>query len=115
MRYRVVGIIQVYILLFLFTGVHVYGQRKGSVMIMQQTDASPRIKFGVQKLAEALQKAGYSISRDKNASFRILIIGELKSALLNGKLNTWSIPSEPANKLQKEGFVISTSGNKILI
>ena len=88
------------------------------LVLLQQSNASPRIKFGTDKLVNALQKAGYKVSTNQKnklpANSRAIVIAELDNNLIGKAVNQWKIalPDKPG----KEGFIItSTKKGDILI
>lgn len=117
MRYSVYKIISC-VLFFLLSGWQLYGQRKEAVLIVQQADALPRIKFGTGKLIAALQQSGYTISKASrlNSSFKgkTIVVGELHTDILKAAIKDWKI--NVSNKPGKEGFIIrSVNKNRIVI
>lgn len=118
MSYPVFRKIIVVFVLFLLAGLQLYSQNKVAVMIVQEADPLPRIKFGTEKLIGALQRSGYKINRSArlNPSFKgkVIVIGELNSAWLEKISKAWKISSNV--KPGKEGYIItSVKENKLFI
>jgi hypothetical protein len=90
--------------LFLLIVLVSFAQQKGSVIIVQQPNASSRIEFGITRLAGTLQKAGYKVIRsnrnDPGTNERSIVIGELSGGLF-GKLALEKTPG-------KEGYIITS-------
>ncbi|MBL7741832.1 MAG: hypothetical protein JNN00_00025 [Chitinophagaceae bacterium] len=89
-----------------------FSQVKETVTIVQQSYASPRIKYGIAKLSGILQKAGYRIiitnKKSTGNKQKSIIIGELKSELFGKEMRDHT----PG----KEGYIIaSLPGNSIYI
>ena len=86
--------------------------------IVTPSSLSPRIKFGTQKLVEALSKAGYKPKLVQTNQIpskgKCIIVGESNSSLIKhvGKAFNWN-----ANvNLGKEGFQIATiNKDKIVV
>ncbi|HEY6505385.1 MAG TPA: glycoside hydrolase family 20 zincin-like fold domain-containing protein [Chitinophagaceae bacterium] len=118
MDHRVPGKIITGCLLFLFTCLSANSQGKEPVTIVQQANASPRIKFGIQRLATSLQSAGYKVTvTDKSvlpARGKIIVAGEMHNVLLKKTISAWKIQGV-SNDLKKEGYSLITTGSKILI
>jgi hypothetical protein len=113
MTYSAPGKIIIYSILFLFIGWQAYSQPKETVNIIVQDNATPRIKFGSQKLITVLQDAGYKISllNSNNSSAKGIIIGEWNSDVIKN-----NISDQPSvNKPGKEGFTIVSSKKSIII
>jgi hypothetical protein len=99
------------ILVFL-TIISVYGQKKQAVTIAQQANASPRMRFGADRLLHALKNAGYDarlINNGQPVKGRLIIIGELSNALVKKAFS-------PERKPGKEGYVILSlkNGNMVI-
>ncbi|HKO82912.1 MAG TPA: hypothetical protein VJU78_21040, partial [Chitinophagaceae bacterium] len=105
-------------IVFLFlAGLSLYSREKKPVMIVRQSNVLPRIKFGIEKLTHALRQAGYSISTSSelNISFKgnSIVIGELNSGSVKKALKAWGINT--SNKPGKEGYIITSKTDKIII
>lgn len=117
MRYPGHRKIIICVVLFLFAGLPLYSRDKGPIMIVQQADVLPRIKFGIEKLTNTLQQYGYKINKSTrlNPSFEgtVIVIGGLDAELLKKALKDWKIN---VGKPGKEGYIInSTKDSKIII
>lgn len=112
--YRKVNVV---IVLFLLAGLQSYSQKQ-TVTIIQQANASQRIKFGVEKLTRFLQQSGYTVltsSDPTNASVagKVISIVELTSDLAKRISEKWQITEY--DKPGKEGYVLIAKTNTILI
>jgi hypothetical protein len=109
MKYRVYSKIIISSVLFLLISVPLFSQKKQKIAIWHQADVSPRILFGVNKLAVALRSAGYDVIFSKNmrgSGRKEIVVGELEGSLM---LNIDSRLKLSYNeKPGKEGFVIKT-------
>lgn len=93
--------------IFLFAGIYSCSQEKEPVVIVQVSTASPRVKFGIDKLSDALKKTGYSTiisNKDPGPDKRSILVGEISSGIIPAKSITTDVG--------KEGYVISSSSAK---
>ncbi len=104
--------------IFLFTALTIFGREKERVIVVQQANASPRMKFGAERLIASLQNAGYIVSTVNENNFPaksiIIVLSEFNSPLYKKVSAQWSL--QPANNPGKEGYAItSVNSNKIFI
>jgi len=88
-----------------------------SITVVISPSAHVRVKYGEQKLVEALKAEGYSVKlvqQDKyNATGNSIVIGRLADALIKGSLNAGHI--RVAKAPGKEGFAINSASGHIII
>ena len=112
--------------LVFFIAFVVQGQQKRTIHIIDQVDASPRMKFGADKLIDALKNAGYPVShtsgiqasKNKNG----VIASDLKNAIVIGELKNASIQKAATslkislkNNPGKEGYIIASNNNSFIV
>lgn len=86
------------------------------VSIVIPAHPNSRILYGVQKISEALKKAGYSVTIGSEVSSTLeshIIIGNNDDVLVKHEMNAMPLGMK-ANE-SKEGFIIHSSGKNILI
>ncbi|MEP6746770.1 MAG: hypothetical protein ABJB86_03540 [Bacteroidota bacterium] len=83
------------------------------IIVLQQLNAAPRIKFGTAKLIKTLQQAGYKvIANDKgipSENKKIIVIGELNNGLVSKSIARWKMTTSA--KPGKEGYIIESAKN----
>jgi hypothetical protein len=104
--------------IFLFTVFTSFSREKERIIVMQQGNASPRMKFGAERLINSLQNAGYLVSTVNENNFPAkgitIFVSEFDSPLFKKILSQWNLPV--TNTPGKEGYIItSLKSNKILI
>ena len=113
MAYRVPAKIILSTILFLFTGLYTYGQKKERVTIIQQADASPRMKFGIEKLQKALIQNGYPVKIEKEkrpGTIKGKTISVEELAVRIAQLPTTELtPEKIRGMMRKETFFINSS------
>src|SRR6266487_309903 len=99
--------------IFLFVPFICFSREKKRVIVVQQTNAPPRIKFGAEKLINSLQKADYVVSTVNENSFPIkgiiIVLSEFNSPLYKKISAKWNLP--PVNKPGNEGYAIRSFNN----
>jgi len=92
--------------------------QSNKIILVLQDNATPRMKFGADKLSKALREKGYSVTAANKlgtgGSSRIVVLGEINSSLVKKIVANWKIqvPAKPG----KEGYIISNaSGGNLLI
>jgi hypothetical protein len=120
MGYRAMKKMGIYISVLLLTGIQANARQKGKVTVVQQAGATSRIQFGAQRLMEVLKNTGHTVSQagktDHRTAEHMIVIGELQSELLRDTFINWDMTTEASkSSLQKEGYIIFSSGNKIYV
>jgi hypothetical protein len=95
-----------------------YGQKKAEpLLIVIPATPSPRIKFGSEKLLQALLKAGYKIKLQQRnevpINTKFIAIGELNNTLIKKAAGIFKLNSD--KNLAKESFQIATANKNIFI
>ncbi len=103
-------------LFLLFMGAALTAQQPASRIVIARTTATPRVKYGVEQVSNALMRAGYKtvLTHQPGMGSRqqSIIAGTLQDTVVKTYLKTFRI--DTAN-IGKEGFVIRRSGNRILV
>jgi hypothetical protein len=104
----------IYTAIFLCLSQDAYGQQKNeTLLIIIPANSSPRIKFGSEKLIDALLKAGYKIKLQQRnevpINTKFIAIGELNNALIKKAAGIFKLNSD--KNLAKESFQIATANN----
>src|SRR5687768_3590405 len=102
--------------IFLSLSLNTFGQQKSeSLLIVIPASPSPRIKFGSEKLIEALINAGYKIKLEQKDEVPInkkfIAIGELNNTLTKKAINVFKLETSKT----KESFQIATANKNIFI
>lgn len=106
-------------LFFLLPALHVCAQQKESrIFLVQQTNAQPRVKFGADKLTQALQAAGYKVilvQKDEiPVSGNVIVLCDINGPLWQRTSSGWHIT--PDSLPDKEGYLIyGTKNNRLVI
>src|SRR5688500_12137074 len=100
--------------IFLSLSINTYAQQKSEpLLIVIPTAPSSRIKFGSEKLIEALIKAGYKIKLEQKdqvpVNRKFIAIGELDNTLTKKARNVFKLG--PGRT--KESFQIATANRNI--
>src|SRR6185436_21145226 len=113
MRHRAIKHILIGAFLLSFIGNPGYGQQKGAVHVIEQFGMSPREKFGIQKVKEALRQAGYNTGTYPiGSNEKQIFIGRLSFLWHDPNLNDPDIASA-IKTLGKEGFIIKSDGHTV--
>src|SRR5687768_7800768 len=105
------------LLCLVFLACYASGQKPVIVSLVSQTPAHPRISFGIKKLADVLEKAGYKITMSGTANGsagadRLIVVAVEKDALTEfASLTNNSSVKKPG----KEGFTISSGKNNSIV
>ncbi len=106
------------LLLCLLTALQLYAGEKETVMLIHPYSASPREKFGIEKLSAALKQAGYEMQIATELrtflNSKTIVVGEWSNPLLKDDvLKNWEITD--VNMPGKEGYFIRSNKNRIIV
>jgi hypothetical protein len=107
-----------YGLLFIFFSLQSFAQKNEQVVIVQQPNASLKIKFGEGRLIRALRKAGYKVSVSEKfispANARVIVIAEKDNDLFKKIAANWKITTD-TDHTKEQFYIVSKKDSNILI
>lgn len=89
-----------------------------TVTLVVDSNAAPRVRFGVAKLRPALESIGYAAevaSESKSTPGRTIVIGNLEKSAVIGRFRDADRLKLPDSDLRKEGFVVATGADGALV
>ncbi len=109
------------LLVFFFAAVMAKAQTavsSKSITVVLPNGAHPRMHFGAERLTTALTSVGYRVKRTEeplsvNTAASVVLIGDRNDALTGKAASQYKI--DTANKASKEGFLLASNKNAILI